>query len=257
MRLIPISIFLVLSIPTLAQTPRLQLDYLYLDRGEIMFMGDPIFRFPFTNTGDDTLIIASVKSSCGCLVPSYNRQPIAPGATDTIYGKYDTRREGYFSKSMTISSNDPAEPTQIIRITGVVRNQSIPIRFFSTDSLPKNYHRTFYTKHHLKELRAWSENAIHTFSNEIKKSDSIEIHLENSSNDTLLIHLEKLNHLCIVKFLSTYKTVKLLPKESITLRFLVTNREEDAFEQKGETVEFIINDERYTLKFYYPYRFRD
>ena len=36
--------------------------------------------FEFTNTGNEPLLISDAKSSCGCTVPSYPKEAIAPGA---------------------------------------------------------------------------------------------------------------------------------------------------------------------------------
>ena len=35
--------------------------------------------FTFTNTGKEPLIITNAKGSCGCTVPEYPKEPIAPG----------------------------------------------------------------------------------------------------------------------------------------------------------------------------------
>src|SRR5690606_37497406 len=35
--------------------------------------------FKFKNTGDAPLMIVNAKSSCGCTVPEYTKEPVAPG----------------------------------------------------------------------------------------------------------------------------------------------------------------------------------
>ena len=40
--------------------------------------------FNFTNTGDADLVIVSAKGSCGCTVPEWPKEPIAPGAEGKI-----------------------------------------------------------------------------------------------------------------------------------------------------------------------------
>jgi len=81
--------------------------------------GDGIFEFPFTNTGTDPLILSNVRSSCGCTVPEWPHEPIKPGESSTITAKYDTRRIGQFSKSITVYSNATEAPV-ILRIKGKV-----------------------------------------------------------------------------------------------------------------------------------------
>ena len=76
--------------------------------------------FEFKNTGKAPLIISNAKGSCGCTVPSWPKEPIAPGATGKITVKYDTKRPGAINKSVTITSNATNEPTKVIRIKGTV-----------------------------------------------------------------------------------------------------------------------------------------
>lgn len=77
--------------------------------------------FEFKNTGNAPLIISNAKGSCGCTVPSWPREPIAPGQTATISVKYDTKRPGAINKSVTITSNATNAPTKVIRIKGSVK----------------------------------------------------------------------------------------------------------------------------------------
>jgi len=90
------------------------------DYGNIKYDGDPNCSFEFTNTGDEPLIISNAKGSCGCTVPDWPKEPIAPGAKATIKVKYDTKRPGPINKSVTISSNAINEPEKIIKIKGEV-----------------------------------------------------------------------------------------------------------------------------------------
>src|SRR5688500_16250965 len=42
--------------------------------------GDKVsYSFKFKNTGGSDLVISSAQGSCGCTVPNYPRNPIAPG----------------------------------------------------------------------------------------------------------------------------------------------------------------------------------
>lgn len=77
--------------------------------------------FEFTNTGNAPLIISNAKGSCGCTVPSWPKEPLAPGATAVITVKYDTKRPGAINKSVTITSNAVNTPTKVIRIKGNVK----------------------------------------------------------------------------------------------------------------------------------------
>lgn len=60
--------------------------------------------FEFTNIGDVPLIIKDAKSSCGCTIPSFSKEPIAPGKTGIIEVQYNMN-PGPISKTITVESN--------------------------------------------------------------------------------------------------------------------------------------------------------
>lgn len=61
--------------------------------------------FKFTNTGDADLIIVDAKSSCGCTVPEYTKDPVAPGATGELLVKFNGSGKNQVSKTVTITAN--------------------------------------------------------------------------------------------------------------------------------------------------------
>ena len=90
------------------------------DYGEIEKGGDPFCEFLITNTGNEPLIISNAKGSCGCTVPTWEKEPIMPGESSVMTVKYDTKRVGPINKSVTITSNATNSPTKVIRIKGKV-----------------------------------------------------------------------------------------------------------------------------------------
>jgi hypothetical protein len=100
------------------------------DYGTIKQYGNGMYEFKFTNTGNEPLTISNAKGSCGCTVPEWPREPIAPGESGVIKVKYDTKRVGPFGKSVTLQSNAVNEPTKTIRIKGTVEE--------SADTAPTN-----------------------------------------------------------------------------------------------------------------------
>ncbi len=62
-------------------------------------------EFEFTNIGDAPLIITQAKGSCGCTVPSYPQEPIAPGQTGIIKAQFNAASSGVFNKTITITAN--------------------------------------------------------------------------------------------------------------------------------------------------------
>ncbi|UTW64708.1 DUF1573 domain-containing protein [bacterium SCSIO 12741] len=85
--------------------PKVEFEKEVHDFGELV-QGDPaVYEFVFTNTGNEPLIISNSRGSCGCTVPSWPREPIAPGKSSTIRVKYDSNRIGPINKSVTITCN--------------------------------------------------------------------------------------------------------------------------------------------------------
>ncbi|HLU51801.1 MAG TPA: DUF1573 domain-containing protein [Flavobacteriaceae bacterium] len=91
-----------------------------IDYGEIKKGDDGVRIFKFTNTGTEPLIITEVKSTCGCTIPKKPTQPIAPGASDIIEVKYDTKRVGPIRRTITVYSNAENDPIVSLKIKGNV-----------------------------------------------------------------------------------------------------------------------------------------
>lgn len=102
--------------------PEISFEKEVIDYGTIEQGADGKREFVFTNTGKEPLIISNAKGSCGCTVPTWSREPIAPGEEGVIKVKYDTKRVGPFTKSVTISSN-AKNSTKVLKIKGVVKKQ--------------------------------------------------------------------------------------------------------------------------------------
>ncbi|MDP3462434.1 MAG: DUF1573 domain-containing protein [Bacteroidales bacterium] len=90
------------------------------DYGEIPVNSDGSSTFEFTNTGNEPLILSQPRSSCGCTVPTWPRQPILPGEKEKITVTYNTARPGLINKSVTILSNAKKNSSVILRIKGNV-----------------------------------------------------------------------------------------------------------------------------------------
>ena len=88
--------------------------------GDVEYAGNGTYTFTFKNVGTEALLITEAKGSCGCTVPTWSKEPIAPGKTGTIDVTYDTKRVGAISKSVTVTSNAVNTPIKVIRIEGNV-----------------------------------------------------------------------------------------------------------------------------------------
>ena len=61
--------------------------------------------FTFTNTGKTPLILVDVKSTCGCTVPSWPKDPIAPNEQGEINVTFNPSHPGKVKKTIRISAN--------------------------------------------------------------------------------------------------------------------------------------------------------
>ncbi len=76
--------------------------------------------FEFTNVGKEPLIISECHASCGCTVPEWPRDPIAPGQKSKITTKFNTAgKSGEQKKVVTVTAN--TEPFETyISVSGYV-----------------------------------------------------------------------------------------------------------------------------------------
>ena len=102
-----------------------------VDYGIIEHNSDGARKFVFTNNGTDALLIKNAKGSCGCTVPTWPREAIAPGTTAEIGVKYATNRVGKFTKTITLTTNASKKPV-ILTIQGEVnpapKEETAPLR---------------------------------------------------------------------------------------------------------------------------------
>lgn len=88
-------------------------DKMNHDFGNVKQNTENKYSFKFRNTGVEPLVISNAKGSCGCTVPNYPKDPIAPGATATIDVVYSPgMQSGTQSKNVTITAN--TDPSQTI-----------------------------------------------------------------------------------------------------------------------------------------------
>jgi hypothetical protein len=85
--------------------PEITFEKTVHDYGTVAYNGDGKCEFKFTNTGKEPLILTNVRSSCGCTVPKWPREPILPGDSEVIHVEYKTNRIGSINKSVTVQSN--------------------------------------------------------------------------------------------------------------------------------------------------------
>jgi len=107
--------------------PEIEFEKMVHDYGEVPYNGNGECEFRFTNTGNEPLILQKPKSSCGCTVPTWPKEPILPGDSEVIKVTYKTTKVGPINKTVTVTSNAKTNGTVVLRIKGTVLPQPTEI----------------------------------------------------------------------------------------------------------------------------------
>ncbi len=90
-------------------------DFGIINEGEIVE-----HTFTFTNTGKTPLLIMSAKGSCGCTVPEWPKEPIAPGASGTLLVSFNSNgKPNLQNKQITITTNTK-KGKEVLKIKAMV-----------------------------------------------------------------------------------------------------------------------------------------
>ncbi len=134
------------------QVPVIRFDSIRVDAGKVADGEKIQHTFKITNKGTATLELLAVEPSCGCISARWPHK-ISPGQTGTIAAEITT--EGLtswsktleetvgISKTITVRSNDPAQPQVVLTIMAVVVPEFVlsePQIFFG--SVPKGQEAT-------------------------------------------------------------------------------------------------------------------
>lgn len=101
----------------LAAMPNIAFDRTEYDGG-VVIEGEKVqVVYSFTNTGKNDLKIESVKASCGCTASAPKDEIIKAGMSSEILATFDSRgRKGTQTKTITVKTNDPDQPTLVLRL---------------------------------------------------------------------------------------------------------------------------------------------
>lgn len=109
--------FSKLTASDLAAAPVVKYDSESFDFGDIKPGSKVEHTFNLKNEGKKDLIIRDVKSSCGCTAVSPSKNIVNSGETVPLKVSFDSKgKNGRQSKTITVITNDPKNPTTILRI---------------------------------------------------------------------------------------------------------------------------------------------
>lgn len=101
--------------------PRLTLVDPLKDFGTVARGAKIEWDFTVKNSGDKPLEILSVQPACGCTVAEFDKV-IQPGATGKVHAVVDTTQfSGPISKGISVSTNDPTQPTAQLTMRAIVK----------------------------------------------------------------------------------------------------------------------------------------
>lgn len=91
---------------TVMEFSETEFDFGTVDEGEKVS-----HTYNFKNTGAEPLILSNAKGSCGCTVPKWPKEPIAPGESGVITVEFNSKnKKGKRNQKVTITANtDPAQ----------------------------------------------------------------------------------------------------------------------------------------------------
>jgi hypothetical protein len=92
------------------------------DFGVVARGSEQHFKFQFKNLYQEDVLISSVRSSCGCTTPSFQRVPIKSLQTGTILASYNTRTmSGARGATLTVTFEKPYPAEVQLNVKGFIR----------------------------------------------------------------------------------------------------------------------------------------
>ncbi len=116
--------FSQLSADDLKNSPVVSYDAESFDFGDIKPGSKVEHTFNLKNAGKRDLLIRDVKSSCGCTAVSPSKNMIAAAESVPLKVVFDsTGKSGRQNKTITVITNDPKNPTTVLRISSNILAQ--------------------------------------------------------------------------------------------------------------------------------------
>lgn len=106
------------------KVPKLILEKNQIDFGNVEEGKIASAKISFRNNGNGILEIRDVKSTCDCTAALLSSKKLDPGQNGTLRIELDTAgRSGKLTRTVSLLTNDPAQPNQTITITANIEKK--------------------------------------------------------------------------------------------------------------------------------------
>ena len=110
------------GLSTSIKAPQLTIDSPVFDFGEVIEGEKLEHSFLIKNTGEASLVISSAKSSCGCTVSKFPKDPILQGQSAEVLVVFNTEGKiGKQNKTVTLLTNTVPR-AKVLTIKGYINN---------------------------------------------------------------------------------------------------------------------------------------
>ena len=114
-----------MSADELDKAPKLSIESRVFDFGKVVEGEMVETEFLLTNDGKQKLNFRKIKSNCSCVTYEIGSQNLKKGKQQSLKLTFNTTgRRGNQYKTVTIFSNDPVAPTQMLTIKGTIQKKT-------------------------------------------------------------------------------------------------------------------------------------
>lgn len=94
---------------------------------KVITQGDIVeHTFVYENIGTEPLRIISARGSCGCTVPKYSKEDIAPGAKGEVLVRFNSAgKMGKQNKTVTLVTNATTNNRIVLTVRGTIEAKTI------------------------------------------------------------------------------------------------------------------------------------
>lgn len=134
-----VSLIIIVMAAVVYAGPEITFEKQKIDFGEISSGKVLDLKYMFENTGDETLIIKNINTSCGCTYTRLEKKEYEPGEKGVIPVKFFSKGyRGKVTKTVTVVSNDKVNPYLRLSLSGLIKLKDFSVAEIDKDLLDFN-----------------------------------------------------------------------------------------------------------------------